>query len=111
MFNFFRSEVEGMKDRIIYTQKERIVKLEQELEATKGHVNDKHAEIAKIRENHDTIKERLIEQIVDLSDKFSTNHSKVMQIAEENARMKILLNQFEKSALPYRPKNAKAKKR
>ena len=91
VFDFLRSEAHVIKDKIIFTQKQRIVKLEEELTSLNGKIDDKHDEISKIRETHEASKDRLVEQIVDLSDKFAANHSKVIDLADENARLKVLL--------------------
>ena len=87
----FGSDSTTMRDRIIHTQKQRIVKLEEEVDAIKAQLNNKHEEVSAMREKHESAKERLVEQIVDLSDKFAANHSKVLEIAEENARLKSIM--------------------
>ena len=92
-----------MRDRIIHTQKERIVKLENELEGIKQQINERHDELRTLRDKHESAKERLVEQIVDLSDKFAANHSKVLEIAEENARLKIILESSPKKSIAYKP--------
>jgi|SRR3989344_2331751 len=108
VFGFFRSDSSAVRDKIIYTQKQHIVKLEDDLHNLKQQVDDRHNEIRTLREKHDLAKERLIEQIVDLSDKFATNHSKVLQIAEENARLKIMLEMpASKRVITYAPKTTK----
>lgn len=96
LFDFLRSEAHAMKDKIIFTQKQRIVKLEEELSKLNAKLDDKHDEISKVRETHDAAKERLVEQIVDLSDKFAANHSQVISLADDNARMKVLLERKSK---------------
>ncbi len=80
-----------LREKIISSQKEEIDRVQEELSTLRNHVKQKEEEMSVIHEKHDETKERLVSQIVDLSNKFADNHQRVIDIAQENARLKVIL--------------------
>ena len=113
-FDFFKPEAQMLREKIIFTQKHRITKLENELDEYRGHVKKKDEDIDRARNNYDKAKERLVEQIVELSDKFADNNQRMLDIAHENAKLKMLVEQQKHGLVLDKkeagPKQAKAKK-
>ena len=98
-----------LRDKIIFTQKQRILTLEKELTDIKGSLGKKEDEVVEIRTNFEKSKERLVDQIIELSDKFAGINQKMLDIAHENAKMKHLLGHDKKAKKKAR-KEAKQKK-
>jgi len=113
----FRSRTEVLKDKIIYTQKSRISSLESEIKALKNVITSKDSEVKGVRTNFERSKERLIDQIIELSDKFADINQNMLDIAHENARMKVILHPPKRSQIMYKPekkqdsRKAKTKKK
>lgn len=107
LFDLFKPKTEVLKDKIIFTQKNRINSLENELSALKKVINTKENETKEVRSNFERSKERLIDQIIELSDKFAGMNSQIMEIAHENARMKVLLNPPKRSEITFKGKSEK----
>ena len=95
-----------MNDKIIFTQKSRISSLEHDLDEFKRHISDRDDELRTNRTNHDRSKERLVEQIIGLSDKFADINQRMLDIANENSRLKVLVRD-NKTSLALAPKKAK----
>ena len=91
IFDWFGSG-SRLRDRIIFTQKQRILGLEKETAELRANVGKKEEEVVKLRDNFEKAKERLVDQIIDLSDKFAGINQKMIDIAQENAWMKHLLD-------------------
>jgi predicted nucleic acid-binding Zn-ribbon protein len=91
--NWFNSDATVIRDKIIYTQRTRLSAIEQELSEVKKLHDKKEDELNRLRDAHERTKERLIEQIVKLSDKFAGLNERSMNVAHENARLKLLLHQ------------------
>ena len=89
-WDLFKGESDVLKEKIIVTQKGRIAALEKEVEDTRNHVNSKDGELREVRTNFERSKDRLVDQIIDLSDKFAMINQKMLDIAHENARLKLL---------------------
>lgn len=98
----FRSRTEVLKDKIIYTQKSRITTLEIEIKALKNVVTGRDNDLKGVRTNFERSKERLIDQIIELSDKFADINQGMLDIAHENARMKFLLHPPKQSQIEHR---------
>ena len=90
LFDWFGSSGR-LRDRIIFTQKQRIVGLEKEIVDLRGSVVKRDDEIDKIRTNFEKSNERLVDQIIELSDKFAGINQKMLDIAHENAKLKHLI--------------------
>ncbi|HLC84694.1 MAG TPA: hypothetical protein VJH22_02795 [Candidatus Nanoarchaeia archaeon] len=91
LFGLVKSREEILKDKILFTQKGRIQSLEHELDEVKRMVSSRDDEMKKHRGDFDRHKERLVDQIVGLSDKFADLNQRMLDIANENARMRVLL--------------------
>ncbi len=91
LFGLIKSREEILKDKIIFTQKGRIQSLEHELDEVKRMVSSRDDEMKKHRGDFDRHKERLVDQIVGLSDKFADLNQRMLDIANENARMRVAL--------------------
>lgn len=87
--DIFRSQSDVLKEKIIVSQKGRIAALEKEVEETRGHMLQKDGELRELRTNFERSKDRLVDQIIDLSDKFAEINQRMLDIAHENARLKI----------------------
>lgn len=96
LFDWIKSDATTVRDKIIFTQRARITAIEQELGEVKKLYDKKEDELNRTRDSHERIKERLIEQIVKLSDKFAGFNERAMNVAHENARLKLLLQQRKK---------------
>ncbi len=78
ILNLFKSSDTILKEKVIFTQKARISSLERELNDVKLALKSKDSEINESRANFERSKERLVDQIVELSDKFAElNHSMI----------------------------------
>ncbi|MBI4150910.1 hypothetical protein HY492_02180 [Candidatus Woesearchaeota archaeon] len=93
LFDWIKGESTTMREKIIVTQRTRISALEQELGEVKKMHDKKDDELNRVRETHERGKERLIEQIIKMSDKFAGLNERSMNVAHENARLKLLLAQ------------------
>jgi predicted nucleic acid-binding Zn-ribbon protein len=97
LFDLFRSDSKQVRDKIIYTQKTRIATLEKEVNDVKKIHDKRETELNRLRDSHEKMKDRLIEQIVKMSDKFASLNERTMNVAHENARMKLLLQQSKRT--------------
>lgn len=95
-FGLFRSEADVLRERILFTQKSRITTLENQLETLRDMYQKRQADVERLREQHDRAKDRLVDQIVALSDKFADLNHKMLDIAHENARLKLLVESRKK---------------
>ncbi len=93
LFDWMKGEGSSIRDKIIVTQRTRITAIEQELGEVKRLHDKKEEELNRTRDAHDRSKERLIDQIIKLSDKFAGLNERSMNVAHENARLKLLLSQ------------------
>lgn len=93
LFSWLQSDAKSIREKIIFTQRTRISVLEQELGEVKKLHDKREDELNRLRDSHERTKERLIEQIVKLSDKFAGLNERSMNVAHENARLKLLLHQ------------------
>ena len=91
LFDLFRPKTDILKEKIIYTQKSRITSLEQDIQELKGVLSRKDGELKEVRTNFERGKDRLIDQIIDLSDKFADINDSVAKMAHENGRLKALV--------------------
>ena len=89
MFGF--GEASRLNEKIIYTQKNRIQNLEKEVKDLKDKFGNLETEQEKKREHYEKSKERLVDQIIGLSDKFAEINQKMLEIAHENSRLKLML--------------------
>ena len=96
LFDIFKSDAKQIREKIIFTQRTRISALEQEIHEVKKLYDKRDDELNRTRDGHEKSKERLIEQIVKLSDKFAGLNERSMNVAHENARLKLLLHQKKK---------------
>ncbi len=71
VFGLFRSKADVLKEKIIFTQKNRIESLETEVEEMKRSVRTKDEEVRTVRVTFDRSKERLVDQIIELSDTYA----------------------------------------
>ena len=88
VFGLFRSKADVLKEKIIFTQKNRIGSLESELDEVKRQLTQKDEQHHTSRNNFDRSKDRLVEQIIDLSDKFADINQRMLDMAAENAALK-----------------------
>jgi len=88
VFGLFRSKADVLKEKIIFTQKNRIGSLENEMEEIKRQLALKDEQNHTSRNNFDRSKDRLVEQIIDLSDKFADINQRMLDMAAENASLK-----------------------
>ncbi len=95
-FGIFRSEADTLKERILFTQKSRITTLESQMDRLRDMHDKRQAEIERLREQHDRAKDKLVDQIVGLSDKFADLNHKMLDIAHENSRLKLLVESRKK---------------
>ncbi len=92
VFGLFRSKADVLKEKIIFTQKNRIESLETEVEELKRTFHIKDEEVRTVRTTFDRSKERLVDQIIELSDKFAEINERMLNMAHENARLKYSRN-------------------
>ncbi len=93
LLNLFRSGDTILKEKIIFTQKARIMSLEKEVGEHKQLTKSREDELREARANFERAKERLVDQIVDLSDKFADlNHSMVGLANELKVQLTTALN-------------------
>jgi predicted nucleic acid-binding Zn-ribbon protein len=88
----FGSENARIRDKIIFTQKHRITSLEKEVAEIRGGLSIKEDELNRARDGFEKSKERLVEQIIQLSDKFAEINQRMLDIAHENARLKMIVD-------------------
>ncbi|HSU72471.1 MAG TPA: hypothetical protein VLJ21_01320 [Candidatus Binatia bacterium] len=96
LLSWLQSDAKQIREKIIFTQRTRISALEQELGEIKKLHDKREDELNRLRDSHERTRERLIEQIVKLSDKFAGLNERSMNVAHENARLKLLLHQKKK---------------
>lgn len=96
-FGFFKSEADTLREKILFTQKSRITTLENQLDTLRSMNERRTAEVERLREQHDHAKDRLVDQIVALSDKFADLNHKMLDIAHENSRLKLLVESRKKT--------------
>lgn len=89
VFGLFRSKSDVLKEKIIFTQKNRIGSLEDEVSELKKALRQKDGHVHELRNGFDRSKDRLVEQIIDLSDKFAEINQKMLDMAAENATLKV----------------------
>lgn len=80
-----------IRERVMFTQKQRINALERDLERSKRTLESKEDELNRTRDNHETKKERLVEQIIRLSDKFADLNQEMLNIAHDNTKLRALI--------------------
>lgn len=107
LFDIFRPKT-AMHEKLLYTQKSRISSLEKDLEELKQAIRLKESEIKEMRTNFDKGKERLVDQIIDLSDKFADISDMVAKVHHENGRLKSVVES--KRALLEHKESGKKKK-
>ena len=93
LFSWLNGEAHAIREKIIVTQRTRISALEQECSELKKVHDKKDDELNRLRDSHERGRERLIDQIVKLSDKFAGLNERSMNVAHENARLKLMLSQ------------------
>ncbi len=93
LFSWLNGEAHAIREKIIVTQRTRISALEQECGELKKVHDKKDDELNRLRDSHERGRERLIDQIVKLSDKFAGLNERSMNVAHENARLKLMLSQ------------------
>ncbi len=81
--NLFKSNDTVLKEKIIFTQKARIASLERGMNELKEGLKTKDSEIKETRTNFERSKERLVDQIVELSDKFAELNHGMLGLANE----------------------------
>lgn len=91
LMDLFKPRQDVMREKIIYTQKNRITSLEKDLDEVKQLVRLRESELKEVRTNFERGKERLVDQIIELSDKFAEINDSVAKMAHENGRFKALL--------------------
>lgn len=92
-----------IKDKIIVTQKTRITTLERDVDDLKNLLSRKDGEVREVRTNFERSKERLVDQIVELSDKFAGIQQDIMSVAHENGQLK--------GQLEFKPKSSEKQKK
>ena len=95
-FGFLKSDASVLREKILFTQKSRITTLEDQLEDLRDMHQRRQADIERMREQHDRAKDKLVDQIVALSDKFADLNHKMLEIAHENSRLKLLVESRKK---------------
>jgi len=90
LLDMFRPKT-AMHEKIIYTQKSRISNLEKDLEEIKQALRMRDSELKEVRTNFERGKDRLVDQIIDLSDKFAEINDVVAKVHTENGRLKSLV--------------------
>ena len=88
----FGSENSHMRDKIIFTQKHRITTLEKDVSDLRSNMDNREDELNRAREGFEKSKERLVEQIIQLSDKFAEINQRMLDIAHENTRLKMIVD-------------------
>ena len=88
VFGLFRSKHDALKEKIIFTQKNRIGSLEGEVQELKQVLRSREEETKGLRTNFDRSKDRLVDQIIELSDKFADINQRMLEMAHENAKLK-----------------------
>ena len=88
ILDLFRTGDPIIKDKIILTQKNRITALERDVQDLKEMINGREGELREVRTNFDRSKERMVDQIVELSDKFAGIQQDIMTVAHENGKLK-----------------------
>ena len=96
LFDWIKSDAATVREKIIFTQRARISALEQELTEIKKLHDKKEDELNRTHDAHERSKERLIDQIVKLSDKFASLNERSMNVSYENARLKLMMQQRKK---------------
>ena len=109
LFSLFRPKHEILREKIIFTQKARISSLEHEVDDLRRVMYGKDKEMKETRTNFEKSKERLVDQIVTLSDKFADVNHRLIDLTGS-----IRLTRVEHPAIERRKKGitkeAKAKK-
>ena len=108
IFNLFKSSDNLLKERVRFTQQARIVSLEREINELKDSAKGKDDEIKETRTNFERSKERLVDQIVDLSDKFAELNHGMLGLAHE---LKVQLKSGITNSKLIETKKSKKKKR
>lgn len=88
---FFSFGESKLRDKIIFTQKNRIQTLDKEIKDLKEKLGNREDEVVNLRRDYEKSKERLVDQIVGLSDKFADINQKMLEIAHENSRLKLMI--------------------
>lgn len=107
LLDMFRPKT-AMHEKIIYTQKSRISNLEKDMDEIKQALRLKESELKDVRTNFEKGKDRLVDQIIDLSDKFAEINDVVAKVHNENGRLKSLVES--KRALLEHKDNPKKKR-
>jgi predicted nucleic acid-binding Zn-ribbon protein len=105
----FGSETMKIRDKIIFTQKHRITSLEKDVEGIRNELVKKDDELNRTRDGFERSKERLVEQIIQLSDKFAEINQRMLDIAHENARLKMIVDKGEKKPKEKKPRKKRKK--
>jgi len=88
LFDLFKPRDSVIKDKVLVTQKNRITSLERDVDDLKNLLSRRDGELREVRTNYDRSKERMVDQIVELSDKFAGIHQDIMSVAHENGQLK-----------------------
>ena len=107
----FGSETMKMRDKIIFTQKHRVTRLEKEVSDIRSELAKRDDELNRTRDSFEKSKERLVEQIIQLSDKFAEINQMMLDIAHENARLKMIVDNGGSGKKPKEKKPKRKRKK
>ena len=110
LFDLFKPGDSVIKDKVIVTQKNRITSLERDVDDLKNLLSRKDGEIREVRTNYDRSKERMVDQIVELSDKFAGIQQDIMSVAHENGQLKARIEFQGEAAQKNSKKSSKKRK-
>lgn len=82
----------AVQEKIIFTQKSRITNLEKDISDMKALVRLRESELKDVRTNFERGKERLVDQIIELSDKFAEISDMVAKVHSENGRLRSVVD-------------------
>lgn len=111
LFDLFKPRDSVIKDRVLVTQKNRITSLERDVDDLKNLLSRKDGEIREVRTNYDRSKERMVDQIVELSDKFAGIQQDIMSVAHENGQLKTRIEFKEEPAKTSKKTSKKRKEK
>lgn len=110
LFDLFKPGDSMIKDKVLVTQKNRITSLERDVDDLKNLLSRKDGELREVRTNYDRSKERMVDQIVELSDKFAGIQQDIMSVAHENGQLKTRI-EFTGESAPKKTSKKSSKKR
>ncbi|MBD3310398.1 hypothetical protein GF351_04220 [Candidatus Woesearchaeota archaeon] len=83
LFDFWKADSKQLREKIIFTQKARIISLQEEVKELKKHKAKAEEELRWVRKDTEKKHDKLTDQLIELSNKFADLHGRMLDIADK----------------------------